>query len=435
MKNKFCREILSLPMMTLLFLQMPAQQKALKIGDQIPEKVWSTPLEVVNSPQKTIDLSADKDKLILLDFWATWCSGCLLNFPKMDALQKQFGDQLKIVPVTKENRSTLEKFFASKNGQRYNTNFSVAGDTLFHDFFPHQGVPYIIWIKDGKILNTTDAEQVTEKAIHAILDNQQSALQTVIQLERDRPLFLSDAFDREQGLVMQHYSFLAKGRIRSSTFGTWFHRSGDTVYGRKFTNLSLLEIFKAIAVEIFNQQEDPFNDKKIIVEAKNTALLNYIENKEGKREDHNRYNYDYVVPLTQADSLYSLMLRNLNQFIDYTATIEKKRVKCLVLKTTSSKDQLTTKGGEQNYVLTEKQTLLKNTPMFTFVSGLSGLPFITLPVVDETGYHRNIDLKMQATPNIAALKKELARYDMVLEETERSINMLIIRDKLPSHSN
>ena len=435
MKNKFCRDVLSLLLMTLLFLQMPAQQKALQIGDPIPEKVWMTPFEVVNSPQKTIDLSADKDKLILLDFWATWCSGCLLNFPKMEALQKQFGNQLKIIPVTKENRATLEKFFASKNGQRYNKNFSVAGDKLFHEYFPHNGVPYIIWIKDGKVLNTTDAEQVTEKSINDILENQKSSLQTVIQLERNRPLFLADAFDREQGLEMQNYSFLAKGRIRSASFGTWFHRSGDKVYGRKFTNLSLLEIIKAIAVEIFNQQEDPFNDKKIIVEVKNTEILNYIENKEGKREDHNRYNYDYIVPLTQADSLYPMMLRNLNQFINYTATIEKKRVKCLVLKNTTSKDQLATKGGEQNYLLTEKQTLLQNTPFFTFVSGLSGLSFIALPVIDETGYHGNIDLKLKATPNITVLRKELARYDMVLEEAERSVNMLIIRDKLPSNSN
>lgn len=432
MKNKFCREILSLAFLAMLFLQMPAQHQALKIGDQIPEQVWKTPLQVVNSPQKTIDLSVNKEKLILLDFWATWCSGCLLSMPKMEELQKQFGDQINIQAVTYQDRPTLEKFFFSKNGQRYNSIISVAGDKMLHDLFPHKGVPYIVWIKDGKLLNMTDAEQVTEKSINEVLKNQES-LQTVVQLQRNRPLMLSEAFDLERGLELQNYSFFAKGRIRSANFGSWFHTSNNKVYGRRFTNLSLLDILRAITAEIFKQQENTFNDKKIIVEVKKPQLLNYIENKEGRREDFNRYNYEYIVPIAKADSLYQMMFRNLNQFIDYTANIEKRPAKCLVLKRISGKDQLTTKGGELKYLLTEKQTSLQNAPFSTFVSGLEALPFVTVPIVNETVFKGNIDLKMGGTPNISVLRKELALYDLELMDAERNINVLIIRDKINSN--
>ena len=62
-------------------------QKPLKVGEALPASVWTAPMEVVNHPQKTIKLSEDKDKLILLDFWNTWCSACLANFPKMEELQ------------------------------------------------------------------------------------------------------------------------------------------------------------------------------------------------------------------------------------------------------------------------------------------------------------------------------------------------------------
>ena len=86
MKNKFCREILFLAFLALLFLQLPAQQKALKIGDTIPEEIWTTPLPMGNSPEKTTTLAKDRDKLILLDFLATWCGSCLKNFPKMEEL-------------------------------------------------------------------------------------------------------------------------------------------------------------------------------------------------------------------------------------------------------------------------------------------------------------------------------------------------------------
>jgi hypothetical protein len=109
----------------------------------------------------------------------------------MEELQKQFGDKIKILAVSNQDRLVLEKFFASKNGQRYK-NVSVAGDKMFHQLFPHKGVPYIIWIKDGKLLNTTDGEQVTEKTIQEVLGGENSSLQTVVQMSRDRPLMLSE---------------------------------------------------------------------------------------------------------------------------------------------------------------------------------------------------------------------------------------------------
>lgn len=403
----------------------------LKIGDKIPDALWEMPLEVVNHSSKTIKLGDYKDKLIILDFWATWCSACLLNFPKMEELERRFVNEIKIIAVTNQNMTVLEKFYSSPIGKRYHKVSSVIGDKLLHELFPHQGVPYIVWIKDGKLLNSTDAEQVTEKSISEILDNKESSLQTVIQLERDRPLMLSEAFDREQGLNIQNYSLLARGRIRSIGFGTWFHRTEDgKVYGRQFTNLSLMEIIRTITAEIFEQREEPFNEKKIVMEVANPTLLNYIINKDGKREDYNRYSYEYIVPIAKSDSLYPMMLNNLNQFIDYSASVEKRKMKCFVLKRTSQNDKLASKGGELQYLLTTRQTALQNISVYKLISGLSSLPYMTFPIVDETNYKKNIDMKMGEINDMSTLRKELFKKDLELLEAERELDVLIIRDKL-----
>ncbi|MDV3885975.1 hypothetical protein CMT90_03380 [Elizabethkingia anophelis] len=199
MKNIFCRGLLSLVLL-ILFSGVSAQKKQLKIGDKLPDAVWNTNLEMVNYPQKTLTLSAYKDRLILLDFWATWCGGCLQNFPKMESLEKKYGDKIKILAVSNESRGVLEKFFSSKNGQRYKEIHSVAEDQLFEGLFPHRGIPFIVWLKDGKVLNTTDAEQVSEETINEILKGESSSLQTVVQQERDRPLMLSENFDLDIGM-------------------------------------------------------------------------------------------------------------------------------------------------------------------------------------------------------------------------------------------
>ena len=397
-----------------------AQNKSLKIGESLPENIWSTPLQLVNHPQKTITLSQDKDKLILLDFWNTWCSSCLLNFPKMEELQKQFGDKIKILAVSNQDRLVLEKFFASKNGQRYKNVVSVAGDKMFHQLFPHKGVPYIIWIKDGKMLNTTDGAQVTEKTIQEVLGGENSSLQTVVQMSRDRPLMLSENFDNEKDLSMISYSLFAKGRIRGMGFGSGFHRSGQIVYGRQFTNFSFWEIASAIANEIFQKKNQSFNEKRRIIEFKNP---------ERRVEDKSLYNYEYIVPQSKADSLYPLMLENLSRFADYKTTIEKRKVKCLVLKRTSSVDKLKTKGSEMSFLFSLSKTDLQNTSLYALVNSLNAVPTISLPIVDETGYPSNIDLKMGAISDLSSIRKELMKYDLDLIEAERELDMLIIQDK------
>lgn len=429
MKNIFCRAFLSLFLALLAFTTGLSQNKSLTIGEALPESVWSTSLQIVNHPQKTMTLNQDKEKLILLDFWNTWCSSCLANFPKMEELQKQFGDKIKIIPVSNQDRPTLEKFFATKNGQRYKQVVSVAGDKIFHQLFPHKGVPYIVWIKDGKLLNTTDGAQVTEKTIKEILGGESSSLQTVVQRGRERPLMLSEDFDKEKGISMLSYSILFKGRIRGMGFGSGFHRSGQTAYGRQFTNLSLLEIFSAIADEIFQKQKRAFNEKRIIIEVKDPKPLENPKDEQGNIVEANLYSYEFIVPISEADSLYPLMLKNLSQFTDYSADIEKRKVKCLVLKRTSTVDKLKTKSTTTRFSFSVSKTDLQNTSVYALVNNLNALPFIPYPIVDQTGYKTNIDLKMGKIEDLNALRKELLLYDVDLVEEEQELDMLIIKDK------
>jgi len=51
-------------------------------------------------------------KVVLVDFWATWCTPCKASFPVMDELQKQYGTNgLVIVAVSvDEKKSEMEKY-------------------------------------------------------------------------------------------------------------------------------------------------------------------------------------------------------------------------------------------------------------------------------------------------------------------------------------
>ena len=427
MQKKFCRALLSLALTGIALLAYA--QNPLKIGDALPKQFWETPLQMVNTPQKTTTLSADKDKLILLDFWATWCGSCLKNFPKMEALQKQFGDRIKILPVTDQSHTVLENYFYSPNGKRYSHTASVAGDKVFHQLFPHNGIPFIVWIKEGKLLNTTDADQVTMDAIDEVLQGNMSSLQTVLNMDRSRPLMLSDNFEVEKGSSLLGYAFISKGRIRAVGYGTYFHRDGTLTYGRQFTNQTLTELYKGLAYELFRKLGDQFTDKRLINLAKNPEEIDFDVTALGKGADHKLYNIDFIVPKSLSETLYDKMLKFVNENTGYIASVENRQTKCLVLKRTSNIDKIATKGNGFVDGFLKKPSVLQNASLEYMISALNAENKISsLPVIDETDYKGKVDLVFPEITDLATLQKALEKYDLALEETERLIPMLIIKD-------
>ena len=53
---------------------------------------------------KPVDLSSYRGKVVLLNFWATWCAPCQLEMPRFAAWQKQYGPQgLQILGVSMDD--------------------------------------------------------------------------------------------------------------------------------------------------------------------------------------------------------------------------------------------------------------------------------------------------------------------------------------------
>ncbi|MDE5538437.1 TlpA family protein disulfide reductase [Elizabethkingia meningoseptica] len=428
MKNIFCRGILSLVFTLVAATTSFAQNKPVKVGEPLPDNFWTTSFQVVNHPQTTFNFNSDKNKLILLDFWATWCSACLKKFPEMEELKKKFSDRINIIAVTDQNRATIEKFFASTNGQRYKDVFSVVDDKILTRMFPHTAVPFIVWIKDGKIINTTDGGQVNEKTIAAVLKNETSSLQTVIQIDRKRPLMLSENFELEKLSSIIGYSLFAKGRIRAIPFGSGFHRDGEIVYGRQFTNFSLMNIYRGISYELFREFGDKFSDKRLINLVKNPEVIDFNTTTGGNFEK--LYSVEYIVPKEEAKNLYPRMLRYVNENSSYVASIEKKPVICLVLRRTSYIDKMTSKGGESIGDVLKPPYQLRNVTLDYLLSALEATNIITsLPVIDETGYQGKVDLKFSNFQDLKTIQKELSAYDLELVETDKELPMLVVKDK------
>ena len=102
--------------------------------------------------QKNVNLDDFKGKLVILNFWATWCAPCKEEMPSLDDLQSNGKlNNLKIFPINidEEDISKSELFFKELNIRNLNIYFD-APITLAKKF-SLRGIPTtILFNKKGK---------------------------------------------------------------------------------------------------------------------------------------------------------------------------------------------------------------------------------------------------------------------------------------------
>ena len=73
-------------------------------------------------------LDAYAGKVVLVDFWASWCSPCLQSFPWMNELQRRHGAEgLVIVAVNVDQDRTLADAFLTKVPAQFRVEYDTQG--------------------------------------------------------------------------------------------------------------------------------------------------------------------------------------------------------------------------------------------------------------------------------------------------------------------
>ena len=102
--------------------------------------------------QKDISLFDYNGKLIILNFWATWCAPCREEMPSLDSLQSDKRlDNLKIFPINigQENLTKSKIFFKELNIKNLDIYFDSS--VTLAKKFKLRGVPTtIIFNKEGQ---------------------------------------------------------------------------------------------------------------------------------------------------------------------------------------------------------------------------------------------------------------------------------------------
>ncbi|GGW44850.1 TlpA family protein disulfide reductase [Arenibacter certesii] len=73
--------------------------------------------ELVNLDGKPFLFESLKEKVILVNFWATWCPPCVAEMPSLQKLYNDYGDKVAFVFVTNDHREKVDAFLDKRNHQ------------------------------------------------------------------------------------------------------------------------------------------------------------------------------------------------------------------------------------------------------------------------------------------------------------------------------
>jgi len=93
-------------------------------------------------------LSDHKDKIVIVEFWATWCPPCRTSIPHLKTLHNEYKDKgVVLVSLSQEPPDTINEF-----NKKAGMNWIIGAESTAGSAYGVTGIPAAFIIVDGKIV-------------------------------------------------------------------------------------------------------------------------------------------------------------------------------------------------------------------------------------------------------------------------------------------
>jgi uncharacterized protein (TIGR03435 family) len=385
----------------LLFISFQVHAQIVKIGDSVPDYTFE---KVVNHSKSTLNLRETKGKILIIEFWGTWCGPCIPALEHLDELQKKFKNDVAVVGISDDTEERLNKFLLKRP-----VAIPLVSDTFDKKstFFKIEGVP-ITYVVDrtNKILAITSPSEITEESLKKLIENKN----VDFKYNTGKSFSNADPFGVDLKTI---YSFTIKPAIDTIP-GTIFKTHNQGVFnGRR---LSFINVTPKFFIE------------KIFQKTSYQTLV-LADKSKFKFQPENIFSYDIIVPEDDKDNLYVIAQEEIKRRLNYKVYVEQRNTDVYILKNISEKNILKPSQLSPNMSFTYG----KKPRISAEGSELSSLrefleDQVRTVIIDETGLKGKYDYTIDFQ-NKTELLEELKKVGLTLEKANRSVEMLIIADK------
>ena len=179
--------VVALCILSVLGLQLWTKPRINKTGDAAQDPFPIAPkFRLTDITGKPLNLSDDQGKVVLVDFWATWCVPCRWEVPDLVELQQKYrASGLRVIGISMDDEAEpIRKFY-----EDFEMNYPVAmgGDPLSNLFGGVPGLPTTFLIGgDGRIHDKHVGAQGIEYFEPKVRDLLRTAAKAVPRLDGSR---------------------------------------------------------------------------------------------------------------------------------------------------------------------------------------------------------------------------------------------------------
>ncbi|SEM43553.1 hypothetical protein SAMN05216436_104198 [bacterium A37T11] len=413
-------------------------QSPLKIGDDVPDLMITN---IINYKTPQVKLHDFKDKLLIIDFGFTGCSGCIQNLPEMMTLQKKYNHQFQFFWTTYEAVPPVLKLFNKNELLKGLSVPTITSDTQLKKLFPHEVDPHEVWIRNNKVIAITAAEMVNDDNVSKIVQQKMlpnwSSKDEIALNVREKSLleFSSNTVPLN---TLKYYSCVVGALPGTANVQMGFQKDSLSKTIRLFfLRASILDLY-SFALPM---QDGEAPGKRFILEVKDKSILDYkyhtgtagLDATTAYRSEWFRkyaHSYEATAPLsTTKEQMQEKMRQDLNYYFNLNGRRNKRTVKTW---------GITLLNGDSSQVLHNpindghsKEKRYAGIAVTSIANEFNlGANYETAIYVDESGFtgRTNLDVSNLDVNDYKAVKSLLNKYGLNLVPGERTFSFIVISE-------
>lgn len=446
-------------------------ESELAVGDTMP----NIPLgEIYNNHTGKTNFSQFRGKLLILDFWNTNCLSCMILFPHMENLQKEFDDKIQIIIVdTQETQEQISNKFKLPNYKQFrlpDLPSIVDAKHLRKLFLTQQGVPHHVWIDENGVVRirggalNTYPEKIKSLLSHQSILNTND-MNTSVLFKKNSPYYSLSTLFKPSYLS----SFTAYNNDYAASTGdkiealidsnsrtvrsTYINREILDLYTTAYENILKNDISNLVfSKNCYENHSLDFFSFLVKDTTKYTFEFIRMDNKSKYGANNNDSNYikskfcyEQIIPIGKNENEFKeIMLENLNQYFGYLynlkVSVEERIIPCyLVVNKLKNIKHISTPGKLDSvfYVKGVKMIRHYNSNLKYTIRWALLDTFYKVTgnqkmfIFDETGIKDDIDFDLTDSASIHSiedLRKSLQINGLDIIKGNKKIKYIVFRD-------